>query len=163
MKKIFVLFLLSILFTILDNTLVHFIAIQGYFPSLLFAFIILYSINNEGWIVIFLGIFSGFLQDVFFVHGFGINMLINMLCCYFTIIIGRSIFKGKIIIPVLTCFSLSIVKGIIILSMLFIYKEYISFSNIFFSSLYTFAISIIMFKLVYKLSNLDFMQNKWRF
>jgi rod shape-determining protein MreD len=163
MKKTLVLFLISIILSILDNTLVHFIAIHGYFPSFLFAFIILYSINNEGWQVVGLGIFAGFLQDVFFLHGFGINMLTNMLCCYGAAIIGKNILKGKIIIPVLSCFSLSLAKGLVLASLLLIYNEVINYRSIFFSNLYTFVISLIMFRLVYRLTNLDFMQNKWKF
>ena len=48
------------------------------YPSLLFIFAIAYSIISGKKEAIFIGIVSGILQDIFFVKGFGINLLLNI-------------------------------------------------------------------------------------
>ena len=73
MKKILVLSLLSIVLFVLDNILMPFFAIKTFYPSLLLIFIICYSIVNGKWEGLWLGVFVGLLQDVYFSRGFGIG------------------------------------------------------------------------------------------
>ena len=90
MKKIVVI-LISIFLLVLENSLLPNYPIMGSYPSLLFIFAIAYSIiygKNEA---IFMGVISGILQDIYFVKGFGINSLSNLLLCFLAAKIGENI------------------------------------------------------------------------
>ena len=92
MKKIVVI-LISIFLLVLDNSLLPDYSIMDSYPSLLFIFAIAYSIvcgKNEA---IFMGVISGILQDIYFVKGFGINSLSNLLLCFLAAKIGENILK----------------------------------------------------------------------
>ncbi len=163
MKKIFTLFLLCVLFLTLDNTLVPFFAIRGYYPSLLLIFSIFYSVINGSWEGLWLGIFSGFFQDIYFFTTFGINTFSNMLICTAAGFIGIGIFKEKSLIPIVSSFVLTMVKGIIVFVILYIAKIHIPFENIIYNSLYAMIVSVFMYRWVYKLCQKDYMQRKWSF
>lgn len=49
MKKFITLFSIIMLLLIFDNAFVPFFSIKGFIPSVLFTFIISYSIVNESW------------------------------------------------------------------------------------------------------------------
>ncbi len=68
---------------------------KGVYPSLLFTFAVLYALMSGYWEAVFIGVLSGFLQDVYFVNVFGVNMLVNMLVCLIAAYIGESVFKHK--------------------------------------------------------------------
>ncbi|MFU0825168.1 rod shape-determining protein MreD [Clostridium sp.] len=163
MKRIITVSLLSILFLILDNTLMPFFSIKGAYPSLLFVFAICYSIIAGSWSAVFIGVLSGLLQDVYLTNGLGINMLINMLICLIAAEIGKTIFKDKSLIPIIAGFFLSILKGILMFAILYIVKQYTDGKLILYISIYNMIVTIFMYKKVYKLSNVDFMMKNWKF
>lgn len=163
MKKITVVAVLVLIFFILDNVFAPFFAISKVYPSLLFSFSISYSIVSGKWEALSMGIFSGILQDTFFTNIFGINILCNMLMCIFAAKIGELIYKHKIIVPILTNFLLSIIKGIMIVFLLFVVGQYTDNNLILYKGLYTGAVSFFMYKFVYYLSTKNFMEKKWNF
>lgn len=163
MKKIITLVLLCTTLFVLDNVLMPFFSIKGYYPSLLFVFIISYSIVSGSKEGLILGIFTGFLQDIFFTQVIGINMLLNMLVCLAAAEIGRNIFEEKRVVPVISCFVLSAVKGILLFVLLYIIGININIKIVLFGSLYNMIVSIFVYKFVYRLGNLDFMIRKWKF
>lgn len=163
MKKILTIVFLCVLLMVLDNTLVPFFAIRGFYPNLLFIFCIFYSIINGSWEGIWIGIFSGILQDLYFINGFGINAFTNMLLCALAGFIGTSIFKEKSIIPIVSSFFLTLAKGVLVFSILFIAKIHTFFDDIIYNSLYSAAVSVFMYKWVYKLCQKEYMQKKWSF
>lgn len=163
MKKLIILVFFCVLFLILDNTLIPFFAVRGYFPSLLLLFAICYSIVNGSWEGIWIGILSGALQDIYFYNGFGINILVNMLVCVAAGFIGNGIFKEKSLIPVMSSFVLSLIKGILVFAILYVIKVYTPFERILYNSIYTTIVSVFMYKWVYKLCQKDYMQKKWSF
>ena len=63
MKRL-ILILICLLLFIVDNTLVPFFSIKGVYPSLLFTFAVLYALMSGYWEAVFIGVLSGFLQDV---------------------------------------------------------------------------------------------------
>ena len=65
MKK-WILFLISLVLLILDNSFMPFLAIKGAFPSLLFVCAIAYPIINGKKEAVFIGVISGLLQDIYF-------------------------------------------------------------------------------------------------
>ncbi|MEW9096651.1 MAG: rod shape-determining protein MreD [Clostridiaceae bacterium] len=163
MRKIVTLFSIVLILFIGDNSIIPFLAIKGFGPSLLFVFIVSYSIINGSWEGLWLGIFAGLLQDIYFSNVLGINALTNMLSCVIAGYVGINIFKEKILIPVATSFLLSIFKGILVFMLLYIVGVSMPLRNIFFNSLYNMLISILIYKFVFKLCNKDYMERKWKF
>lgn len=163
MKKIIILILLSLLFFILDNILMPFIGIRGVYPSILMVFCILYSFQNGKWEGLWLGVFCGLLQDIYFSNAFGINVVVNMTICLIAGEIGTKIFKERKLVPVLSCFLLTLLKGAAIFLILYCYGTYMDFSRVFLVSIYNMVISFFMFKLVYKLCQEVYMQIRWKF
>jgi len=163
MKKIFTILFLSIALLILDNALIPFISIKGVYPSLLFLFAICYSIISGSKSSVIVGVLSGLLQDIYLINGIGINMLLNMLICLIAAQIGSTIFKDKSIIPVLTCFLLMFLKGLLMLIVLYILGQHIYLKVILFRSIYSIPFSFFMYRIVYKLCQRPFMVKNWRF
>ncbi|MFL0195770.1 rod shape-determining protein MreD [Clostridium sp. WILCCON 0269] len=163
MKKILVLGLLSILLFILDNILMPFFAIRTFYPSLLLIFIICYSIVNGRWEGLWLGVFVGLLQDVYFSRGFGINGFTNMIICVIAGAIGDSIFKEKRLIPVISCFLLVLLKGTLVFGILYLHGVYVNIINVLLGSIYDMILCIFIYKPVYNLCNKEYMQVKWKF
>lgn len=163
MKKILVLTLLAIVLFILDNVLMPFFAIKTFYPSALLIFIICYSIINGKWEGLWLGVFAGLLQDIYFSQGFGINGFTNMIICVIAGIVGDSIFKEKKIIPVISCFLLALFKGILVLALLYLHGIYVDVGKIFFISIYDAVLGIFMYRFIYNLCSKEYMQVKWRF
>jgi rod shape-determining protein MreD len=163
MKKVLVLFLLSILLFLLDNVLVPFLSIRNICPSLLLVFVVCYSIVNGAWEGLWLGVFCGLLQDVYFTSAFGLNALVNMIVCIVAGVIGNNIFKEKRLIAVTSCFLLSFLKGILLLLILYLSGVYIGAKNVFFISVYNTIICLIIYKKVYKLCEKEYMQIRWKF
>lgn len=163
MKKIFVLTFLCLLFFIMDNTIVPFFAIKGCYPSLLLLFVIFYSIINGSYQGIWIGVFSGILQDLYFFNGFGVNAFTNMIICFGAGYIGVTIFKEKSLVPIISSFFLTLAKGILVFLILYVLKVNISIDNIFYNSLYSMVVSIFMYKWVYKLCQKEYMKKNWSF
>ena len=163
MKRILTIVLLCILFLILDNTLMPLLKINGAYPSLLFVFALCYSIVSSPRDAIIIGVFTGALQDVYFLNAFGINMLSNMLMCFVAANIGKSIFLEKSFLPIISSFVLSLVKGLIVFSLLFFIKQKIYMGVIIYQAIYNLIVSIFMYKFTYKLSQKQYMKREWKF
>jgi len=163
MKKVIVLVLISMIFFILDNGFMPFIAIMGIFPGILLVFCILYSVQNGKWEGMWLGVCCGLLQDIYFTNIFGLNAVTNMVICLIAGEIGTKIFKEKKIVPVFCCFLLTFLKGTTIFLVLYYFGTNVDFSRVFFVSIYNMIISIFICKWVYKLCQKTYMQIRWKF
>ena len=163
MKRILTVVLLCILFLILDNTLMPLLKIKGAYPSLIFTFALCYSIVSSPKDAVIIGVFTGALQDVYLFNGFGINMLSNMLMCVVAAKIGKSIFIEKSFLPIVSSFVLSLLKGLIVFSILFLIKQYTHMESILYQGIYNLVVSIFMYRFTYKLSRKEYMKKEWRF
>jgi rod shape-determining protein MreD len=163
MKKFLTLSFYILILTILDNTLMPLISIKGYYPSLLFVFIISYSIINDFYEGLWIGVIAGSIQDIFFVNAFGINAFTNMLMCTLAMLIGRSLFKEKTLIPVLSIFVLTFFKGILVYCLFFILKIKTDSFIIIYGSIYNMVMGIFMYRMVYKLCEKKYMIREWTF
>jgi len=163
MKKIFITGLLIILFFILDNAFIPFFAIRHYYPSILFVFIICFSVVNGKWQGLWVGAISGMLQDVFFYNAFGINSLLNMTVCIIAGAIGVNIFKEKRLIPIISTLGLSVFKGLGVYLLLLILGQHTDYKNIFFNATYEMVICVFMYMPIYKLYHKNFMKKDWKF
>lgn len=162
MKKI-ILIAISLGLLILDNTILPYYSINGAFPSLLFVFAIAFSIINGKWDAIFIGIVSGFLQDIFFFHGFGVNLLINMLLCVLAAEIGGNILKGNRLIPVLSCFVISSLKVLAVFLLLKIFNQNINLATAFLSAFFNLIVIFIVYKIILAICDKYKSKKSWRF
>lgn len=163
-KKI--LYLAMIVFTlfILDNTIVPFFAIKGIYPSVLFVFIICYSIINGYEEAIVLGVIVGVLQDLYMPGVMGINMLVNMFACLTAARIGKSIFKEKLIVPMVSTFLLSIFKSIMVYLLFILIKNNNDFLHlILYKGIYETIITLFLYKIILKFCETKIMKKEWRF
>ncbi len=163
MKRVLTVVFLCILFLILDNTLMPLFKINGAYPSLIFIFALCYSIVSSPKEALIVGVFTGALQDLYFLNGFGINMLSNMLMCVVAANIGKNIFIEKSLLPVVSTFVLSLIKGLIVFSILFLIKQNINIGVILYQAIYNLIVSIFMYKFIYKLSQKEYMKKEWKF
>lgn len=164
MKKVIYLFLITLLLFLLDNTLIPFIAINHIYPSILLVFIISYAIINGSLEGMILGVLAGGFQDLYFSKYIGINMLSNMIICLLAAEIGKSIFKDKSIVPIVSTFFLSFIKGLFVLGVLFLLRvKTAGISVVLYKALYDMVISVLLYRLVFKLSETKTMKKEWRF
>lgn len=163
MKKIFVLACTILILLLVDNCVGPFIGINGYSPSFLFVFALSYSIISGEWSCIWIGIVTGFLQDINFFNGLGANLFTNVLLCFVAGQIGKNLFKEKIFMPTISIFGLAFVKGILLFVILYMCGE---FTNIYFSlynALYDFVVAILIYRITYKLCQKEYMIKTWKF
>lgn len=162
-KKIIILIVLIFFLEILDNTIVPFLSVYGFYPSFLFIFAICYSILNGRWSALKIGIATGAVQDLFFVNAFGINTLINMILCVLAAEIGKNLFRQKRLIPVLTVFLIVFLKGIFIFCLTYVFGIYTNVYKSIFIALYSFVVAIIVYKPIYNLCQKPYMIKRWKF
>lgn len=161
--KRFILGVICIIFLILDITLMPFLSIRGIFPSLLFTFAILFSILNGYWESIYIGSFSGILQDIYFSNGFGFNSFTNLLLCLLAAYVGENIFKQKRLIPVISTFVLTLIKFIVIYALTILIKVKMNLNGMLIMSFYNMFIALVMYGWVYNICNKDYMKRQWKF
>lgn len=162
MEKLIV-FIVSIILLILDNSVVPFLSIQGAYPSLLFTFAIAYSLIRGKEKGVFIGAVSGILQDIFFGGVFGVNSLLNLLLCLFASIIGEGIFRNKRLIPVISAFGITMLKYIGVFIIFYFARIDIDFSKSIAMSLYNSVIMFFGYRLVMRFLDEDYAKRTWRF
>ena len=162
MKK-WILIIISLVFLILDNSLMPFLAIKGAFPSLLFTFAIAYSIINGKNEAVFIGVISGLLQDIYFSSGFGINALVNMLICLLAAIIGENIYREKKLIPIISMALLYLLKIFSIFIILKFVGKTINIEIGIYTSIYSSVIMFLGYNFVLRLYDNNYRKRSWRF
>mgnify|MGYP006791379497 FL=1 len=158
-----ILVLICIGLMILDNTLVPYFDINTYYPSILFVFALCHSFVNDRWDALYMGIFTGLLQDIYFFQGFGVNTLVNMLLCVAAAIVGESIFREKKLVPVLATFVLAMAKYVLVNIILFALGLSISMKGILYIALMSMLVAFFIYKPVYKMSEKEYMKRDWKF
>ena len=140
-----------------------FLVIYNYYPSVLFVFIISFSIINGKWQGLWVGVFAGILEDIFFGNAFGINCLLNMLLCVLAGEIGLNIFKNKRFVPMASTLGLSVLKGVGIFVILRILGQHTNIYTAFFKAIYEMCICLFLYRPIYKLYHRDYMKKEWKF
>lgn len=163
MKKFLSITGIILLFSILDNSLMPFLAIKGCFGSLLFIFAISYSIMMGSVEAVIIGVIAGILQDIFLFNGFGVNCLLNMILCIVASIVGKNTFKEKSIIGIFTCFVLSLIKGISISVIFMLLHKGIDINKIVITAIYDMVISLIMYNRIVKFTEKSYVKKEWKF
>ncbi|MEQ8153764.1 MAG: rod shape-determining protein MreD [Clostridiaceae bacterium] len=162
MKRI-ILILIGLLFFTLDNAVLPVFHISGSWGSLLFTFAICYSILGGAWEAVFIGAYSGILQDVFFANAFGVNSLINLILCLLASAVGKNIFRNRRTIPVITVFLATFMKYMLVYVILLILKADMYLSGIMLVSLINAVFAFIFYKKIYKFTEKSYMKDPWKF
>ena len=111
----------------------------------------------------FIGIVSGVLQDLFFINGFGINLLVNFLLCLLAAKIGEGILKNNRLIPVISCFIISILKIIMIAILFIAFDKKVDFNMAIVSAVLNTIVMLIGYKFVLTTSKKFWKKDEWRF
>lgn len=162
MKRV-VLILIGLLLFILDNTILPSFAIKGAWGSLLFTFAICYSLITGPWEAIFVGVYSGILQDVFFGNVFGVNSLINLILCLLAALVGKNIFKNRKTIPIMTVLGATAIKFLVMYIVLFFMKMDVYFENMIVMTAMNTVFAFIFYRKIYNFTEKSFMKNPWKF
>lgn len=159
----FVLIAISLGLLIIDNTIMPYYSINGAFPSLLFVFTIAFSIINGKWDAIFMGIVSGFLQDIFFFQGFGVNMFVNLLLCVLAAEIGENFLKENKIIPIISCFIISSLKVIVVFLLFKIFGQNLKVGVPVLSAFFNMIVMAVFYKFILTICEKYKSKKSWRF
>ena len=162
MKRI-VIVAIALFLLILENTILPSYSIMQGYPSILFVFAIAFSIINRKKDAMFIGIVSGVLQDLFFINGFGINLLVNFLLCLLAAKIGEGILKNNRLIPVISCFIISILKIIMIAILFIAFDKKVDFNMAIVSAVLNTIVMLIGYKFVLTTSKKFWKKDEWRF
>ncbi|SHH99251.1 rod shape-determining protein MreD [Clostridium intestinale] len=162
MKRV-VLFFIGIILVIIDNSILPLFSVGGSWGSLLFTFAICYSIITGPWEALWIGVYFGILQDIFFGTGFGVNCLLNMLICLGAAKVGETIFKNRKTVPVMIVLGATVVKYILTYVILYLLHVKIDVENIIVMTLMNTLFGFIFYKKIYKLTETRFMKIPWKF
>lgn len=162
MKRV-VLFIIGIVLLIIDNSILPLFPIGGTWGSLLFTFVICYSIITGPWEALFIGVYSGILQDIFFGTGFGINCFFNMLICLLVSKVGETIFKHRKTVPVLIVLGATLLKYLSIYVILYLLNTSIYLENLVIMTLINTLFAFIFYRKIYNFTEKPFMKIPWKF
>ncbi len=163
--RIFVLGILILLNFILESTIFQYIKVLGVKPDFTIMLITSYAIMRGSIYGGFVGLLSGFLNDLFYSISFGVNSLSYMLTGYIIGQFQKNIFKDSFLPPII--FN---IIGVFIFQHLFYFISYMSKINISYlyalfnimipQSIFNGIIGIFVYKYIYKLDEKNFMDKR---
>ena len=163
MKKTVRIIAICILCFFVDNVFTIFLPLKSFLPSFLLVFVLSVSIIKGNWDALWLGVFSGILQDLFFYKVFGINSLLNMLLCVLAALIGKNIYKEKKVVPVLSCFVLTAIKGLGIFVILYCLGQKVDIMLSLYTGISNMVVCFIFYRSIYRLCEKQFSRREWKF
>jgi rod shape-determining protein MreD len=167
-KKFPLLFLISILFIIIQHTFIWKFGILGVLPDIVFVYIVCFSLIRNEVESIAIALFTGIVRDSFFPGIFGINTIVYILTAYMVGKIQKRVYRDSIIVPLFINFGATYLKGFInfgyfyLLSYKYDFSKFVLETNII-ESLYNSLISIIIYKMILKYNESKFLNQDWKF
>lgn len=163
MKKVILILICLVLF-IIDNSFMPFIAVNNIYPSILFCFIISFSIINGGFDALLVGVVGGLLQDIYFPYAFGVNALVNVILCYLSALWGERLFRNKRFVPVVISGVMSVLKYLFIFIIMYLIKKSMSIDmNVIIMAIYNMVVTFLIYRSVYRFANKDEIKKQWDF
>lgn len=168
MKKFPVLFIISILFVIIQHSIIWRFPILGYVPDIVFVYIVCFSLVRNEVESIAVALFTGIIRDSFFPGIFGISTIIYILTAYLVGIIQKRIYRDSIIVPILINFFSTYLKGFISFAYFYLLSYKYDLSKFAFEvniveSLYNSIISIFIYKIILKYNDSKLLKQDWKF
>lgn len=162
MRKIFIL-LTAIMLLLVDQTILPFLSVYDSFGSILFTFFGLFAMRTDFDDAVLIAVITGVLQDLYFPYAFGLNTLVNLFLFLGLAKIGLTLKEGKKTIPVLFVTLAQGIKTLLILIILFIFGIRGNYLSVIVTPVYTFMISLIIYKAVVSYSRIPVVKKEWRF
>ncbi|KMT21539.1 rod shape-determining protein MreD [Clostridium cylindrosporum] len=167
-KKIGLIVFLSILVNILQQTIFSNIKIFAINMDIVLTFIICYSLIREDVECVMVALLCGLIRDSFFPGIFGLNTIVYLVTAYILCQIERKIYKDALLIPMLSAFVFTVLKGILYYAYLYTASIQFEFVSHFMyvvpiEAILNSIISIIVFRFVTKIDTIKFMQQEWKF
>lgn len=167
-KKYGLIIFLSIIVSILQESVFSNIKILGVGFDLGLVFLVCYSLLGKDIECIVMGIILGLIRDSFFPNVFGLNTIVYILTAYILCKIERKIYKDAILIPMISAFLFTLFKSA--LYYIYLYCASIEFNfaahvlNVIpLEAIFNSILSIFIFRIASKINSLKFMQEEWKF
>ena len=153
---------------ILQSTLLPFLQVFGIQPDTLMVLVCCFGLLGGNYYGMFTGLAGGLLQDILYGGPVGMAALHYMLIGYLVGELYERIYLGKLLIPTLSAFGGSIVRGLLMMAYLYFTRVDISASVglslvILPEALYTALFMPLTFFLMSLLFRQRFMKKRWRF
>lgn len=144
--KVFILFFISIVLLVLDISFLPFIGFNGFYSSLLTICFFIYCVNSEKYNIVLFSLLTGFLQDIAFYNGFGINILLNLLCGLGLYFISIKCNRNRKVVYIFIISSMSVLKSLfIILYSVVSIRVKFSATGLIYEFIHAFLLSLFMY------------------
>lgn len=168
MKKIPILFLISILFIIVQQTFLWKLGILGAVPDIVFVYIVCFALVRNELESIIIALLTGIVRDSFFPFAFGINTIVYILTAYFVGLLQKRIYKDSAIVPMIITLVGTYLKGLISYGYFYLLSYKYDFHKLaletsIIESLYNCLISMLIFKLILKYNDSKLLKQDWKF
>jgi len=168
MKRFLLLFMVSLLLVILQQSIFSGISIFGVTFDIVFVYIVCYSIVRDEVESVVVALVTGILRDAFFPAVFGMNTVLYILVAYSIGFLQKRIYKDSIVIPMFFTFAATCIKGIVYFCYFYIVSYKFNFSYhmtgvVLLESLFNSLISIIIFRMVKRMDSINVLKQEWKF
>lgn len=144
--KVLVLSFITFVFLVLDTSFAIFFDFNDWYPSIVSLYFFIYSLNNEKYGITFFALFVGFLQDIFFYNGFGVNIFLNLVIGCIVHYLSVKYNKNKYILSIFLVASASLLKSfLVIIYMNIAFGVNIYIVKLLYEFVYTFVVLLFMY------------------
>lgn len=144
--KVLILSFITFVFLILDTSFIVFFDFNNYYPSIVSLYFFVYSLNDEKYGITFFALFVGFLQDIFFNNGFGVNIFLNLVLGLLVYYLSVKYNKNKYILSVFLITGVSLLKSfLVIIYMNIAFGINIHIVKLVYEFVYTFVLLLFMY------------------
>jgi rod shape-determining protein MreD len=167
-RRYSLIFIFSVFIILLQQAVVSKLDIFGVGFDLVFVFVICFSLIRDELECVVLALLCGIIRDSFFPSIFGINTVVYLVAAYILSQMQKRIYKDAIIIPAISAFSLTVLKGLLYFAYFYIAAIKFNFvsqvvNQVLLESVYNSLLSLIVYRVVKKLSITKIMQQDWKF
>lgn len=153
---------------ILQSTLLPFLQIAGIQPDTLMILVTCFALLAGSTTGALTGLFGGLLQDILYGKSIGINALQYMIIGYLIGLLYQKVFVDRIFVPLFFVFCGSMLKGLMMMVILYFTRAEVPFRYGFAiviipEALYTAAVMPFVFFLMSQLYKQRFMSKRWHF
>lgn len=142
---------ISIFLFIIDISCMPFFNVYGVYPSLLNIYFFIYCMNMEKYEIFYFSVIIGFLQDIFFYNGFGVNVLLNIILGIIFYYVSMKYNKNKYLLSIFIVSSLSVIKSFLINVFLKIsFGMDMNILGLFYELIYSIFVSIFIYAVLDK-------------
>ncbi len=162
MRKLVIL-ITAVFFLIIDQTVIPFLSIYGFYASVLFTFFALFSLKSDYEDAILVAVITGVLQDIYFPYGFGLHTLLNLFIFLGLSKIGVTLKEGRKVLPMIFVTLAHAVKTLVIILLLKGLGISVDYMSMVMIPLYALILSVLLYKSVYHFERIPIIKKEWKF